>query len=167
MNLMQSEFLPMTIGVCFLLIAGFWELKTWRVPNALTFSAIIAAFVFVVIAGAVAPERNGTLFTAFMGMLIGFALMLPHYVGGYLGAGCVKAQAAFGAWVGAGLSGWPSFMFVAYGTIGAGIVLSIVQKYRLSKMAENDEPQEFHAQLPISLGAALGLAFAFARLTYL
>ena len=64
-----SAAVPLTIGFAYLLIAGYFELKTYRVPNALTLSAIVLALVFSIVAGIFAPERQGNIVSALVGMI--------------------------------------------------------------------------------------------------
>lgn len=89
------------------------DLKSARIPNALTFSAAAAALVF----HAVAPGGHG-LVGAAIGLAVGLLVLLPPFALGAMGAGDVKLMAALGAWL-----GWQPVIFVfLYGSIAGGIL---------------------------------------------
>jgi prepilin peptidase CpaA len=71
------------------------DVRTRRVPNALTLSLAAAGLAF-----AVAGIGRVTVLGALAGMAIGFALMLPGHLFGATGAGDVKLFAAAGALLG-------------------------------------------------------------------
>lgn len=171
----MSTAVPLTIGFGFLLVAGYCELKTYRVPNRLTLSAIGLALLFALIAGVLAPERSGSIVSAVVGMLLGGALLLPFYSKGILGAGCVKAQAACGAWIGAGFAFSACLKLVLISTIVAAIVGAICFSITYFKRkrdalpnpcAADSESRErkfdmlMHGQLPLSIGTILGVVVA-------
>jgi prepilin peptidase CpaA len=79
------------------LAAAAIDLKTRRIPNALTFGS--AAFGFAM-AGTGASGLS--LWSALAGCALGLALMLPGHALGGTGAGDVKLVAALGAIVGPG-----------------------------------------------------------------
>jgi prepilin peptidase CpaA len=92
------------------------DLRTRRIPNALTFGAAAAALLF----HATAPTGAGVV-SAATGWLIGAAVMfLPFALRG-LGGGDVKLLAALGAWLGPENALW-----LALYTGMAGGVLAIV-----------------------------------------
>jgi prepilin peptidase CpaA len=78
-----------------------WKLK---VPNWLTFPLVIGGWVYglCVSCGWLSGyEDAGGIGAALLGTLAGFLLLLPVYAIGGMGAGDVKMQMGFGAWVGA------------------------------------------------------------------
>jgi len=77
-----------------------WKLK---VPNWLTFPLIISGWIFGLLndCGVVTSAAGGGIGAALAGTALGFALLLPVYAIGGMGAGDVKMQMGFGAWVGA------------------------------------------------------------------
>lgn len=157
--LFQSPSTPIAVGFVVLFVAGFLELKTNRVPNALTLSAIALAFVFSIAASWIAPERSGGFVSVLVGMLAGGVVMIPFYSAGWLGAGCVKAQAAFGAWVGCGVAVLPCLKIVILASIVAAIVTA-VYCFVVAKRSEADgqEMGLINGQLPLSLGTLVGIA---------
>jgi prepilin peptidase CpaA len=71
------------------------DLRTRRIPNALTFGAAIAA---VAAHGATAGTEG--VMTGASGWLVGVALFFPLFALGGMGAGDVKLLGAIGAWLG-------------------------------------------------------------------
>ncbi|MFL5242749.1 MAG: prepilin peptidase [Gemmataceae bacterium] len=100
-----------------------WKLK---VPNWLTFPLILSGWALglfhnlePVLANwglAVGSTGVGGFGAAFLGTLLGFALLLPVYAIGGMGAGDVKMQMGFGSWVAAffGLPDALSIIFFAF-----------------------------------------------------
>src|SRR5947209_16644965 len=78
-----------------------WKLK---VPNWLTFPLVLSGWTlgllhnFGVLTGS---TGDGGIGASLVGTLLGFALLFPVYAIGGMGAGDVKMQMGFGAWIGA------------------------------------------------------------------
>lgn len=77
------------------LVACVTDVRSRRIPNALTFGAALAALAYQSMAGGW-PGAQSTL----LGWLVGTALFLPFFLLGGMGAGDVKLVAALGAWLG-------------------------------------------------------------------
>jgi len=77
-----------------------WKLK---VPNALTFPLIISGWILGLFnTFQILPDSGiGGIGGSLTATLLGFALIFPVYAIGGMGAGDVKMQMGFGAWVGA------------------------------------------------------------------
>src|SRR5207248_1968778 len=77
-----------------------WKLK---VPNWLTFPLILSGWVFGLLhnCGTLPGTGVGGIGAALAGTALGFALLLPVYAIGGMGAGDVKMQMGFGSWIGA------------------------------------------------------------------
>src|SRR5262245_7202321 len=77
-----------------------WKLK---VPTWLTFPLILSGWLFGLChnLGWLEGSGSGGIGAALAGTALGFALLLPVYAIGGMGAGDVKMQMGFGAWVGA------------------------------------------------------------------
>jgi prepilin peptidase CpaA len=90
--------------VCAAMIAAAiidgWKLK---VPNWLTFPLVLAGWAFGLCHnfGWLEGTGVGGLGASLAGTALGFALLAPVYAIGGMGAGDVKMQMGFGAWVGA------------------------------------------------------------------
>ncbi len=92
-----------------------WKLK---VPNWLTFPLILSGWAFGLLHnfGALPGTGVGGIGAALAGTALGFALLLPVYAIGGMGAGDVKMQMGFGSWIGAffGLGQGLSVIFWAF-----------------------------------------------------
>ncbi|GAB6178467.1 prepilin peptidase [Desulfobaculum senezii] len=80
-----------------LLVAAATDLTTQRIPNALTYPAIIAALAY----HGLTNGTDGLLFSL-GGLALGLGVMLAPYLLGVMGAGDVKLMAAVGALLGLG-----------------------------------------------------------------
>src|SRR5262245_59703825 len=102
---MLLPYWPVAIGVGVLLIAAWLNGKSGRVPNLLTFGMIAAAWLaaWFVIGPQLAPSSGGSLGSSLASTFAALVVLLPAYAIGFVPAGCVKAQMAFGAWLGCAL----------------------------------------------------------------
>ena len=84
-----------------------WKLK---VPNWLTLPLIISGWALGLLhnCGLLAGTGEGGIGAALAGTALGFALLVPVYAIGGMGAGDVKMQMGFGSWVGAFFGLWPA-----------------------------------------------------------
>lgn len=99
------------------LAAASCDLRTRRIPNALTFgSAAVALAVHGTIDG-----WPGLLLAA-SGWVVGLALFLPFFMLGGMGAGDVKLLAGLGAWLGPAGVAWTAL----YAAIAGGVMALIV-----------------------------------------
>jgi prepilin peptidase CpaA len=103
-------------AVTLVLLACIPDLRTRRIPNALTLGAAVVAFAFHA-----ATAGLPGLATSAGGWLLGVALFLPMFALRGMGAGDVKLLAAVGAWLGPGQVIW-----VALITSVAGGVLALI-----------------------------------------
>src|SRR5438132_1059179 len=82
------------------LLVGFvacgFDLRTRRIPNALTFGAALLGLVFHAVIGGVSGFGS-----SLGGLATGLAIFFPIFALGGLGGGDVKLLACIGAWVGA------------------------------------------------------------------
>lgn len=168
-NLAWDQWLALFVLCIVLIIQAYIDLTQLRVPNWLTFPTILLGWLYAIVRGymATAPDIPpvemtilpfGPDFTAsapwaaalhglwcsfkltFMG--IGFPLLLLFYAIGGMGAGDVKMQMGFGAWVapifGYAL-GWNivfySFCFAAL----VGGVISLIMIYWQGSLSKNKE----------------------------
>lgn len=99
-----------------LLACGF-DIRTRRLPNALTFGAALAAFGFALLHAGL-PGLGWSL----AGWLIAAALFFPFFALRGLGAGDVKLLAAFGAWLGA----TGALYLALYTALAGGLMATVV-----------------------------------------
>ena len=93
-----SSSVPVPVVVCaaaFLFFAVASDVRSFRVPNLLTFPALLGALIL-------SPMMGGTSgpMEAALGAALGFGLLVGPYALGGFGAGDVKALMALGAWLG-------------------------------------------------------------------
>lgn len=159
LDLLALPTLPLSIGIAFLMCAGYWESRTMMVPNKLTLGVLLAGLLFATTKSLLTPEVPGGLGAALVGMVCGVVFLLPLYVFIGLGAGCVKAQAAFGAWLCCAMGVGTGVTILVLATVCACIVLA-ANAYSHVRLLEHDQEhgqQLIHGQLPLSLGALVGL----------
>jgi prepilin peptidase CpaA len=108
-----------TAAIALAVVAAVWDLKTRRIPNALTFGAALLAIVAHGYAGGISGAG-----WSIAGWLAGVAFFLPLFALGGMGAGDVKLLAALGAWLGPGAVVWVAlFSLIAGGVLGLGVAL--------------------------------------------
>jgi prepilin peptidase CpaA len=103
MSIFSLDHWPLLLVSAAMILAGLidgWKLK---VPNWLTYPLVIGgwAFGFCHNLGWLEGSGQGGIGASLLGTLFGFLLLLPVYAIGGMGAGDVKMQMGFGAWVGA------------------------------------------------------------------
>lgn len=91
------------------------DVRTRRIPNYLTLGTALAGLGFQFGAHGWAGLTQG-----FLGLGLGFALMIGFYLKGGLGAGDVKALAGLGAWLGPRHT---LYLFIYMGLSGVPLIL--------------------------------------------
>jgi prepilin peptidase CpaA len=100
--------------------AAYWDVRTGRVPNALTFGAAAAGCMWSAAHGGLAGAGSSVL-----GWAVGLALFLPFFVLGGMGGGDVKLLAAIGAWAGpAGALQTALWAALAGGVLAVAVAIS-------------------------------------------
>jgi prepilin peptidase CpaA len=120
---MQSE------AVVFIAVAaGVWDLRTRRIPNALTFGAAAGACLLALMDGGLSGLGRSA-----AGLFIALVIFLPVYALGGMGAGDVKLLAALGAWLGArDASRMALYTALAGGLLG--VIVTISRGYFISAL---------------------------------
>src|SRR5262245_62135518 len=106
-------FVSITV-ICIAAVAAFIDVRTRRIPNALTFGSALVAIFYHLMAGG--PAAAGL---AAVGWFIGALIFFPVFALGGMGAGDVKLIAALGAWLGP-----VGVLYVAVGSAIAGGVVA-------------------------------------------
>jgi len=102
------------------LAACIWDVRTRRIPNALTFGTALAGLLF----HRLASGTDGALFAA-GGWVVGLAIFLPFFVFRGMGGGDVKLLAALGAWLGPHDAFWLAiYSGIAGGVLGIAVAVS-------------------------------------------
>jgi prepilin peptidase CpaA len=91
----MAPFFILTVGLA---IAVVTDVRTRRIPNAVTASMVVAGFGVSAMGLGVTPAQ------AALGLIVGLAVMMPGHVIGATGAGDVKLLAAIGSLVGPSLA---------------------------------------------------------------
>ena len=115
-------------GAFALAAAACWfDVRTRRIPNWLTFPAALLGLV----AATAAHGGHGTVSSA-AGFLVGVALFFPLFALRGLGAGDVKLMGALGAWLGTSII----FGVAFYTSLAGGVLaLALIVKHRYSRQA--------------------------------
>ena len=148
---------------CLLLAIGAhdYHKRNGRVPNALTFPGILLAFLAgLFLAAGWDFKTGGDLGSCAGCAFIGFCMMLAAYVFGGLGAGSVKLQTAFGAWIGIALPWEKAWGLTVVATV-SGIIAILIGSLAVvikAKAQKRTIPLIFPAQIAISIGSILAVA---------
>ena len=118
---------PHLAALTIAIIAAIGDLRSRRIPNWLTISALVLGFAWHL--------ANGTWPQAALGALLGAVIYLPMWLAGGRGGGDVKLMAALGAWLGP--ASWIQ-LFVLTALIG-GIwaLILVIAKRRLLATLQN------------------------------
>jgi len=124
MALFSLENWPLLFISAAMIIAAIidgWKLK---VPNWLTFPLIFSGWALGLCHsfGWLPTTGSGGIGAALAGTALGFALLLPVYAIGGMGAGDVKMQMGFGSWVGAFFGASEGMQIILYAFCAAVII---------------------------------------------
>lgn len=101
------------------------DLRTRRIPNAVTLPAMLAGLAAHLVLGG-----TPALWAALGGLGLAFALLVPGWLMKWMGAGDVKLMAALGAWL-----GFPQSLVAVLAALVAGGVLAAVVASRHGELA--------------------------------
>jgi prepilin peptidase CpaA len=111
-----------------MIVAAIIDVWKFKVPNWLTFPLIVSGWVLGLLhnLGLLAGTGTGGVGASMAATGFGFALLLPIYAIGGMGAGDVKMQMGFGAWVGAFFGLGEGLRVVLYAFCAAAIIGGIL-----------------------------------------
>ena len=162
MRLFSVDFWALWWAFGLLVLAAVINARTLMVPNRLSLPAAVGGWsiAFLVSGLQGIPSQGGGILASLVGTGIGFALLLPFYATGYLGAGCVKMQAAFGAWVGCTLSPAQTAQMVGLGTV-VGALLSaalwlIMWRININRANRQDPDSHLFRLVPAQVTLSVG-----------
>ncbi|MFC5301299.1 A24 family peptidase [Azospira restricta] len=138
--------------VALLLAAALTDFRHHRVSNRLVLGGLLAAFAFHL----VVPTTVGV-WSGVLGMLLGFALLLPFYLLRGMAAGDVKLMAMVGAFVGPALTFWAVVATFLIGGVWAIVV--VARRNAWARLAANLRHLPSHAgdmRMPVGGTASLG-----------
>ena len=174
-----------TLLLAMLAVVSWIDLKTLRIPKALTLGILTSGIVVSVVRGAwrgfqgepvwlwsttsAFPGGMEAFLFAICGVLVGFALFFGLWVGGVLGGGDVKLVAATGAWLGpwgillAVFCSLPVFSVMGVGRIAyelsKGIMPSLAPRARPAKVDGKLVRNRISYSLSFTLGVELVLLY--------
>lgn len=104
--------------IILLLVAVWFDLRSRKIPNLLVFTGLLISLGIQLIVSPV--DLNNW----FSGMLVGFALFMPLYLLGAMGAGDVKLMATVGSFLGIYPTLGAIFLiFISGGILGLGVTI--------------------------------------------
>src|SRR5262245_28620988 len=131
---------PLTLVCSAMIVAAVidgWKLK---VPNWLTFPLVISGWMLGLAHsfGWLSGTGEGGIWASLAGTTLGFLLLFPVYAIGGMGAGDVKMQMGFGAWIGAfygypealGIIWWAFAIAVLIGGVIGFVMIMLRGKFR-------------------------------------
>jgi prepilin peptidase CpaA len=152
---------------CLLLVlAAAIYTRTLIVPNRLSLSATLAGWlVAIAISASVGiPSRGGGVVASLAASAVGFFLLLPFYMGGWLGPGCVKMQMAFGAWVGCALGLPAAVLITGLATVAGGLTTGIGASFAALRLRAEEGAdaclEMYPGQVTLSAGSVCGVVAA-------
>jgi len=100
-RLLTLENWPVLVVCASMIAAAVVDWWKFKVPNRLTFPIILSGWALGLANDLGLGAGDGNLWGALAGTFFGMALLMPIYAIGGMGAGDVKMQMGFGAWIGA------------------------------------------------------------------
>jgi len=155
-----------------LVLAAYSDTRYHRIPNGVTLGGAVAGLVLQSYFGGF-----GALGSGLLGLAVGFALFLPFYIRGAMGAGDVKLMAAAGAFLGPSATLWAAaFTMIVGGVMAVAILLrhgglrQLAQRYLttvnflvVTGTLNHDGPREGEAaarRFPYALAIGFGTLWA-------
>src|ERR1051326_6470658 len=124
--LLSVENWPVLVICVGMLAAAIIDWWMFKVPNKLTFPLILSGWLLGLAHDFGLEAGAGGILAAIGGTALGFALLIPVYAIGGMGAGDVKMTMGFGSWIGAfyGISTGADIIFWAFcaGVTVGGII---------------------------------------------
>jgi Flp pilus assembly protein protease CpaA len=167
MRLLSIDFWALWCGFGLIILAAVASARTYRVPNLLSLPATGAGWLtaLLVSCSVGVPSHGGGIVASLTVTLVALLLLLPLYLTGVMGAGCIKMHAAFGAWLGCVLPLVPALLLVGLGT-SIGVFLAWIWYYLTKIRAIDSNAGEnvqwdagvIPAQVPLSIGLICGAA---------
>lgn len=164
MDILAPAAWPVWVATLLLIVAAAVNVRTLLVPNWLTLGGILSGWIVGVLATAGVLRVSGGFGPSLVATAIGFGLLIPWASRGVLGVGCVKAQMAFGAWLGCAADlETAAVAAVAAGVAGSlalGAAAGVIVTSRRADGAQRAAWTRLPAQVPLSLGSIAGVAAA-------
>jgi prepilin peptidase CpaA len=121
--------LSSSIAIGIAIVACAFDIRTRRIPNALTFSAAVAGLMFhVANSGTAGAQLSAS------GWVVGLLMLLPFFVLGGMGGGDIKLVAALGAWLGPSQTFWLAIYAGLAGGV-LGVITAVSHGYLRTAIA--------------------------------
>ena len=126
-----------------MIVAAVIDGRQLKVPNWLTFPLVLSGWALGLLHTCglfTAWTGTGDLWAALAGAALGFLLLFPVYAVGGMGAGDVKMQMGFGAWVGAFYGMWSGLYVIFWAfclAVIIGGVLAVVMMLARGQIRQN------------------------------
>ncbi len=117
---------PMVALILLGLIAAWFDVRQGRVPNALTYPAMVGGLVYWAAAGWLALQSWQPLGDSAVGLLAGLVPALALVLMGGLGGGDMKLMGAVGAW----LASWTAVLDAAVYALLVAVLLAFFVMFR-------------------------------------
>jgi prepilin peptidase CpaA len=119
---------PLVFVCVAMIVAAVIDGWKFKVPNWLTFPLILSGWALGLAhdCGLLAGTGAGGFGASLAGTAFGFALLLPVYAIGGMGAGDVKMQMGFSSWVGAFFGLWEGLKIILWAFCAATIIGGIL-----------------------------------------
>jgi prepilin peptidase CpaA len=136
------------------------------VPNWISLPAILAGWLvaLAISASAEIPSHGGGFVPSLAATAVGFLLLIPFYRSAGLGAGCIKMQMAFGAWVGCAMDLRSAVLVTGLATVEGGLVTVMCASMAVARLRSKNWASAwtylFPAQSTLSLGSVCGVVAA-------
>jgi Flp pilus assembly protein protease CpaA len=163
MLLGRIEGWPLWCGIAMLITATVAFSRTGNVPNRLTYTAVFLAWVVAAIhsSGVLPLPMQGGILSSLSVTAISFIVVLPLYSFARVGGGCVKAQAALGAWLGCAAPTGDALVLGGAALLASAILTGIVALVRHIGHRKDSgviAGWTFPLQLTASFGSIMGIA---------
>lgn len=162
MKLINPEHWAIWVACSLMLLVTVIFLQTNRVPNALTFPVVLGGWftALLISQSSVLPSAGGSILASLAAAFLGGLMLMPVYSWG-LGAGSVKMQAGFGAWVGCAVDVIEAIGITLIATTVGLVITGVAYQIAKSRLPESDIENEtkryFPAQITLSLGTFIGV----------
>jgi prepilin peptidase CpaA len=166
MNIFNPSLWALWWACLLLVMAAVINDRSLTVPNRLSLAAIVAGWLMAtaISAHVAIPSRGGGVMPSLAATAVGFFLLVPFYQRGWLGAGCVKMQMAFGAWVGCAVDLPAALLVTGLATVAGALLTAIGASIVAVRLRSDSEAGAwtylFPAQVTLSLGSVFGVLAA-------
>ncbi|MBN9115406.1 MAG: prepilin peptidase [Pandoraea sp.] len=162
MDLTAAGAWPTWVAAGLLAGAAAINARTRTVPNWLTLGGVLSGWAVAGLGASGVVPLWGGLAPSVAATAVGYGMLTPLTSRGHLGAGCVKAQMAFGAWLGCAVETGPAVAAAVAAGLGGWLALAAVVGLVAAGRRSGLGWSRLPSQVPLSVGAIAGAAFALA-----